>query len=221
MTPVRAAGECRLAHAAVADSGTGARGVGGRGYHRRMQPNHAFVMMLIGLATGACGGGGTSDDGTDAQDVVAIDATPTIDAVPPVPDAATGPRLNELTDADWTDLCQEIVTPEVTLGQAVAFNSDCTTADCTASPTAVEDCIGALNPTPNACEPPPPDDALRQCAAPVDDLRACYGVVISQFEPYAAATCATVDALAPINFDFATIPECGPLLEQCPDVFGN
>ena len=179
----------------------------------------SLLTITVGasLALGACGGGETTDDNTDITDDPDIDAG-TPDAGTPDAEPAGG-LLSDLSDADWTALCMDIVTPELQLGQQAAFN--CTDADCAASATAVEDCIADLVIKPEQCDPPPVDSPLRACDAPVTDLETCYGAFAGQFVPYGTATCENVGSLDPLSLDPATFPECDDLLAQCPNAFGQ
>lgn len=180
---------------------------------RSLFPRSLGVAFGLGLALAACGGGDNADDNTDEP---GIDAPPAIDAAPP--DAETGGAISELTDAEWIALCEEIVTEDANAGLQVAF-SGCIESDCEASATAVEDCIAELTIEPPDCMPPDPEEPIRMCDAPVGDLETCITAAYAPLALYPAATCATVAELPPVNFDFATIPECDDLLAQCPDVF--
>lgn len=178
------------------------------------------VTFGLGLTLVACGEAGNADTDTDTDtdtDEAEIDATPEIDAGSP--DAAGGGRVSDLSDAEWTALCMEVLTEEIQLGQEAAFT--CTEEDCMVSPTAVEDCIANLVIVPDDCAPPDPGEPIRDCDAPVADLETCFGVFLGQFEPYGGATCANVAELPPLNFDPAVYPECDALLEQCPNVFNG
>lgn len=168
----------------------------------------ALVLTCLFGALAAC-----SDPASSTAD-----ATPEPDAIILPPDAVPAATIvSEQTDAEWTALCEEMLTPEVSLGLG---GYACSGEDCAASATAVEDCVAAIEVDPDECVPPDADDPIRDCEATVEQLEICYAAFVSQFVPYATATCENVDDLAPLMLP-NTIPACDGLLAKCPDAFSG